>query len=82
MSFDLQQIKTQLLADKKKLGILTMLVLVGLLLWGRLLMTDVPRPAVAKPTKAATAKAQLEEMQAEVNYRLAHAKLLAAIGQP
>lgn len=31
--------------------------------------------------KAATAKAQLAEMQAELNYRLAHAKLLAAIGQ-
>jgi outer membrane protein TolC len=32
--------------------------------------------------KAATAKALLDQMQAELTYRLAHAKLLAAIGQP
>jgi hypothetical protein len=32
--------------------------------------------------KAATAKAQLDLMQAEVNYRLAQIKLLATIGQP
>src|SRR5262249_13241157 len=31
---------------------------------------------------AATAKAQLDQMQAEVTYRVAHAKLLAAVGQP
>ena len=39
-------------------------------------------PATALTAAAATAKAHLEQMQAEVNYRLAHAKLLAAIGQP
>ena len=39
-------------------------------------------PAAVLAAKAATAKAQLELMQAELNYRLAHAKLLAAIGQP
>ena len=47
---------------------------------------DAERGAKALPevlaAKSATAKAMLDEMQAEVNYRLAHAKLLAAIGQP
>jgi outer membrane protein TolC len=37
---------------------------------------------MALTAKAATAKAQLELMQAEVNYRIAHAKLQAAMGQP
>ncbi len=32
--------------------------------------------------KGATAKAQLEQMMAELNYRVAHAKLAAAIGHP
>jgi outer membrane protein TolC len=39
-------------------------------------------PQAMLTTKAATAKAQLEQMQAELNYRLAHAKLLAAVGCP
>lgn len=39
-------------------------------------------PAAVFTVKAATAKAMLEQMQAELTYRLAHAKLLAAIGQP
>lgn len=43
---------------------------------------DAKDPAALLAAKAATAKAQLEQMQAELNARLAHAKLLAAIGQP
>jgi outer membrane protein TolC len=43
---------------------------------------DAKTPAALVAAKAATAKAQLDQMQAELNYRLAHAKLLAAIGHP
>lgn len=57
MSMDFERMKKQLLADKKKLGILVMLAFVGLLMWGRLLMTDVPRTATAKPKPAATTPA-------------------------
>jgi outer membrane protein TolC len=39
-------------------------------------------PATRMAAQAATAKAALEQMQAELAYRLAHAKLLAAIGNP
>jgi outer membrane protein len=38
-------------------------------------------PAAVMSAKAATAKSQLDLMQAQLNYRLAHAKLSAAIGQ-
>ncbi len=51
MSF--QSFKQQLLADKRKLGVVTTLLLVGLLLWGRLLLKNVPRTAVAEPDKLA-----------------------------
>lgn len=40
----------QLTADKKKLGLMVGLLAVGLLLWGRLLIKDVPRTATAEPT--------------------------------
>ena len=43
---------------------------------------DAKLPPELMAAKAATAKAALELMQAELNYRLAHAKVLAAIGQP
>jgi outer membrane protein TolC len=47
---------------------------------------DAEKGATALPdimtAKSATAKAQLDEMQAEVNFRVAHAKLLAVTGQP
>lgn len=55
----LENLKQQLLADKKKLGLMCMLVAVGLLLWGRLILLDrVPKTAVADPNaQAAAAKA-------------------------
>ena len=54
----LRQIKRQLLADRKKLSMLMGLLAVGLLLWGRLLMQDVPRTAVAVPKLAASGPAR------------------------
>ncbi len=39
----------QLAADKKKLWIMAVLVLVGLLLWGRLIFKRAPQSALAKP---------------------------------
>ncbi len=39
-------------------------------------------PAKLIAAKGATAKAELDQLQADVNFRLAHAKLLATIGQP
>ncbi len=40
----------QITADKKKLGMMLGLLAVGMLLWGRLLLKQVPRTAVAVPT--------------------------------
>ncbi len=52
---DIEAIKRQLMADKKKTGVLLMVVLVGLLLWGRLLLKDrVPKVASAQPNYAAS----------------------------
>jgi hypothetical protein len=41
--------------DKKKLGLVLALMAVGLLLWGRLMLKQVPRTAVAKPAAVAAA---------------------------
>ena len=38
-------------------------------------------PAAVMAAKGATAKAELEAMKAEINYRVAHAKLTAAMGR-
>jgi outer membrane protein TolC len=43
--------------------------------------SDAKTVADAMTAKAATAKAGLEQMQAELNFRLAHARLLAATGR-
>jgi len=53
----LMKIRNQLLADKRKLGLMCTLCLVALLLWGRLLMKNVPRTAVADPNEAIAAAA-------------------------
>jgi len=45
----LDNLKRQLLADKKKLGIMVVMTVFGLLLWGRLLLKDIPRTASAEP---------------------------------
>lgn len=49
------KLRNQLLADKQKLGVMLTLCLVALLLWGRLLMKNVPRTAVADPDQAIAA---------------------------
>lgn len=50
----LTKARTQILADKKKSGAMLALLLVGLLLWGRLLLKDVPKTATAVPGSTAT----------------------------
>ena len=47
----LHNLKRTLLADKKKLGLALSCVAVGLLLWGRLLLKDVRKSAIAIPDK-------------------------------
>ncbi|MHB1156695.1 MAG: hypothetical protein ACYC26_07635 [Phycisphaerales bacterium] len=49
------RIKRQLIADRKKVGAMLCLLSVALLLWGRLLLKDVPRTAVAQPGAAVAA---------------------------
>jgi len=49
------RLKRQLFADKRKLGLMVSLLAVALLLWGRLLIKDVPRSAVAEPDKEVAA---------------------------
>ncbi len=46
---NLQELKKQLLADKQKLAVMAVLMVLGLLLWGRLMLKSVPRTAVAEP---------------------------------
>lgn len=45
----MRQITERLMADKKKLCIMVSLLAVLLLLWGRLILKDVPRTALANP---------------------------------
>ena len=50
MSLDWRKSWQQLTKDKRKLGLVVLLLVVGLLLWGRLILTkDVPRTALADP---------------------------------
>jgi hypothetical protein len=39
-------------------------------------------PSAVEAAKAATAKAELELIQAEIAYRVAHPRLIGAIGNP
>lgn len=57
MNETIQRIKQQMMADRKKLSLMASLAAVMLLLWGRLLLKQVPRTAVADPA-ASTAAAQ------------------------
>lgn len=50
--------KKQLLADKKKSGAMLALLAIGLLLWGRLLLQDVPKTATAEPKQEASTSAE------------------------
>ncbi|MAE62990.1 MAG: hypothetical protein CMJ18_01855 [Phycisphaeraceae bacterium] len=51
--------------DKKKVGIMIALLLVGLLLWGRLLIKKLPRTAVAEPAAAVAAPTSMEPIAAD-----------------
>ncbi len=52
MMLVLRRFWIQITADRKRFGILCGMLLLGLLLWGRLIVTsDVPRTAVAKPAQ-------------------------------
>lgn len=53
----LDQFKKQLMADRKKAGMLLGLCMFGLLLWGRLLWREVPRTATATPSALAASPA-------------------------
>lgn len=53
MSAKWDRMKKQMLADKKKLSLMISLSAVMLLLWGRLLLKQDPRTAVAKPSAVA-----------------------------
>ena len=65
MNMDLQRIWRQLSADKRKLGLMAALLGFALLLWGRLLLKDVPRTANATPaTVAAQAAARTADARA------------------
>ncbi len=59
MSMDLQSVWKQLAKDKRKLGLMMALLCFAMLLWGRLLLKDVPRTANAEP--AAVVKAPATE---------------------
>jgi len=49
----LEKAKAQLLADKRRSGLLIGLVAVGLLFWGRLMLKETPKTATAEPVAAA-----------------------------
>lgn len=51
-----QKIWKEITADKKRFGMLVACCLIGLLMWGRLLLKKVPRTAVANPDAVATVK--------------------------
>ena len=57
MSPKLRRIWIQLTTDRKRFGILCAMVALGLLLWGRLIVvSNLPRTAVAEPQGGAPAK--------------------------
>lgn len=58
MNATIARFKRQLLADRRKLAAMTCLLAVALLLWGRLLLKDVPRTAVAKPGERVAASVE------------------------
>ena len=57
MQDQLRQAWRQLTADKKKLGLMVGLMAVGLLLWGRLMLKQVPQVATADDGLAVAAAA-------------------------
>lgn len=57
MSMSWKRLRRQLMADKRKFGVLLTCAVLGLLLWGRLLLPDVPKTADAVPKGVRTAGA-------------------------
>lgn len=57
----IETLKRQALADKKKAAAMIALVAVGLLLWGRLLLKEVPKTATAGPDAVASAAGEAIE---------------------
>ncbi|MEM1211496.1 MAG: hypothetical protein AAGI68_04275 [Planctomycetota bacterium] len=54
MNEKLQELIAKLTADKKKFGLMCLLIMVGLLLWGRLILLDrVPKTVQADPNQQA-----------------------------
>ncbi|MEM6392902.1 MAG: hypothetical protein AAF797_09035 [Planctomycetota bacterium] len=57
MNEKLQELIAKVTADKKKFGLMCLLVMVGLLLWGRLILLDrVPKTVQADPSEQDTAQ--------------------------
>jgi hypothetical protein len=67
----LRQLAKKLTADKKKLSIMVSLAAVMLLLWGRLLLKEIPRTAVANPTLSPVADTFDPQAMAESKMMLA-----------
>jgi len=65
MSNAFENLKRQILADKKKLSLMASLLAVMLLLWGRLLLKQVPRTAIAEPSIAPAAAVDTVEKSDE-----------------
>ncbi|MBL4702176.1 MAG: hypothetical protein JKX85_13060 [Phycisphaeraceae bacterium] len=61
MNLWFKQQKQLLLQDKKKLALIVGLFCVMLLLWGRLILKEVPRTAVANPAPSSAAAVSLTE---------------------
>jgi len=57
MSAARSRIIRQLTSDKRKLSLVICLLAVGMLLWGRLLLKQLPKSAVAEPERSAADKA-------------------------
>lgn len=65
MSGMLNQLVMELKSDRRKLGFVLALLAVGLLLWGRLLLKNVPQTATAAPGITAVAEASDSEEAVE-----------------
>jgi len=62
MSASLKRLVKRMTANRKQFGFMVALVVVALLMWGRLLLKDVPRSAVASPGKSASKTPEAPEL--------------------
>ena len=70
MQDQLRQAWRQVTADKKKLGLMVGLMAVGLLLWGRLMLKQVPQVATADDGLAVAAAADMAQRPDRVTVKL------------